>query len=137
MYSLLADVILLLHALLVAFVVIGFILIVVGMVRDWAWIKNFWFRLAHLVTIGIVTVQALFGRYCPLTLWESQLRRAAGENFYSTSFVQYWLQQIIYYELPLWFFAVLYTVFTLLVLLTWIVKPPKKPGMGATKTGRR
>ena len=137
MYSLLADIILIVHTLFILFVVLGFVLIVIGLVRDWRWVLNFWFRLAHILAIGVVTVQTVCGNYCPLTLWETQLRQAAGERFYSTSFVQYWIQRLIYYDVPLWIFSIVYGVFTLLVLFAWMVRPPKLSRIGAPKADRR
>jgi len=127
MYALLADLVLFIHALVVAFVVIGFAMILVGMVRRWRWIDNFWLRLVHLVAMVVVTVQAVLGRYCPLTIWENRLRVAAGEPVYPGSFIQSWIHWLIYFDIPLWVFAIIYTVFTLLVVLTWIARPPAKP----------
>lgn len=127
MYAFLADLILYLHALIVAFVVIGFLMILIGMVRHWQWVRNFWLRLAHLLCMVVVTVQALCGNYCPLTVWENQLRQAAGEAAYPGSFVQSWVARLIYYDIPLWVFAIVYSLFTLLVLLAWIARPPVTP----------
>ena len=49
-----ADIILLLHVLFVAFVVIGLLLIFIGKIRYWLWIRNPWFRLIHLAAIAVV-----------------------------------------------------------------------------------
>ncbi|UCF95439.1 MAG: DUF2784 domain-containing protein [Desulfobacterales bacterium] len=127
MYGVLADIILLIHALFIAFVVFGFILIIAGIVRRWFWIENFWFRLIHLVAIGTVAAMAWCGEICPLTVWESRLREAAGGDAYPGTYVQYWLQRLIYYNFPPWVFVLGYTVFAALVLLTWIAKPPRSP----------
>lgn len=127
MYTLFADLILYIHALFVAFVVIGFALIVMGIFCRWAWVGHFWFRLVHLATIVVVTVQTLFGNYCPLTIWENRLRLAAGEATYSGSFIQTWVERIIYYDISLKVFALIYAGFLFLVVLTWIVSPPILP----------
>lgn len=58
LYLLCADTILGLHTLFVAFVVAGFGLIVIGWVRGWGWVRNPWFRAAHLLAIAIVAAQA-------------------------------------------------------------------------------
>jgi len=127
MYKLIADLILYIHALFVVFVVIGFVLIIVGLFCRWAWVRRFWFRLVHLASIAVVTVQTLCGRYCPLTIWENRLRRAAGEATYEGSFIQAWVERIIYYDISLKVFAFIYAGFLSLVVLTWIVGPPVPP----------
>ncbi|MFZ5595280.1 MAG: DUF2784 family protein, partial [Pseudomonadota bacterium] len=50
--QLLADLILVVHALFIAFVVLGFALIVIGMFRHWDWVRNMWFRLRMSSTKG-------------------------------------------------------------------------------------
>jgi hypothetical protein len=133
MHSVWADIILFLHALFIAFVVLSFILIVVGIVRQWHWTGSFWFRAANLLAIGIVAVNAWLGRICPLTIWENELREAAGGNVYPGSFVGYYLQKVIYYDFPLWVFATGYTAFALLILIMWIIWPPRRPRLGSGK----
>lgn len=120
-YSLLADLILIIHFAFVAFVVVGFLLILIGLLVHWKWIHNRIFRAAHLVAIGIVVVQAWFGRLCPLTIWESQLRSSAGESAYTESFVAHWLHRILFYQAEAWVFTTIYTVFGALVLAVWIL----------------
>ena len=51
-YGLLADGVLVLHFLIVAFIVIGLVLILAGGMLSWRWIGNLWFRLLHLAAIG-------------------------------------------------------------------------------------
>lgn len=121
----LADVVLITHAAFVAFVVFGLLLIAAGGVRGWRWIRNVWFRIAHLVAIGVVAIQAWFGILCPLTTLEMRLREGAGEPTYEISFVAYWLGEILYYEAPGWVFALAYTLFGLLVVACWIRYPPR------------
>jgi len=130
MYALLANLILFVHFAIVVFVVGGFILIVIGILQRWHWVESFWLRALHLLAIVVVTVQTLLGNYCPLTIWEVQLRLAAGEPAYSTSFIQYWVERLIYYDIPLWIFAIIYSVFTALVVLTWVIRPPKRRNHG-------
>lgn len=118
-YRYLADAVLLVHALFVAFVVVGQGLILAGLALGWRWVRDFRFRVAHLVAIGIVVAQAWVGVLCPLTLIENQLRRMAGQRPYQNSFIQHWLHQLIFYEAEGWVFTVIYTLFGLVVALTW------------------
>lgn len=53
-YALLADIVLTLHVAIVAFVVGGLVLVVVGNLRGWRWVNALWFRLAHLGAILFV-----------------------------------------------------------------------------------
>ena len=97
-----ADIILVLHALFIAFVILSFILIVIGIVRRWQWTRNFWFRAANLLAIGLVAVNAWVGKICPLTIWENEMRETAGGDIYPGTFVGYYLQKIIYYDFRNW-----------------------------------
>lgn len=123
-YLLAADALLFLHVLFVAFVVFGLVLILVGRFLDWSWVRNAWFRIAHLAAIGIVVLQSWLGIICPLTIWEMALRQRAGDAVYSGTFIGHWLESILYYEAPAWVFAVCYTVFGALVVISWFwVRP--------------
>lgn len=126
LYQLLADAVLTLHFALVAFVVGGLVLILVGNMRGWRWVNGLWFRLLHLVAIGVVVAQAWLGATCPLTSLEMWLRARAGATTYNGSFIEYWLQRLMYYEAPAWVFTLVYSLFGLLVAATWWRFPPRK-----------
>lgn len=126
MKPLLADALLAVHALFIAFVVLGQVLILAGVARRWAWIRNPRFRLAHLLAIGFVAAEAWWGMDCPLTVWENRLRRAAGGAAYDESFLAHWLHRICFFDLPPLFFTVAYTVFAAVVALTWFLAPPRR-----------
>ena len=128
-YRLAADALLALHAGFVVFVVGGLCLILVGGMRGWSWVRNPWFRLAHLAAIAVVVLQAWLGLVCPLTQWEMALRSRAGDAVYAGSFVAHWMQALLYYEAPLWVFAVCYTLFGLLVVLAWHWVRPRRLGL--------
>ena len=125
-YRLAADGILMVHALFVAFVLFGLLLVLLGGIRRWKWVKNFWFRIAHLTAIAIVVLQSWLGMICPLTTWEMQLRSRAGETTYTDTFVSHWLQQLLFYEAPAWVFVVAYSLFGGLVVASWFFVPPEK-----------
>jgi hypothetical protein len=126
----LADAVLVIHALFVAFVVFGQLLILAGLWQRWAWVRNFRFRLAHLAAIGIVALQAWLGVLCPLTIVENALRRRAGEAAYAGSFIQHWLHRVIFYDAEGWVFTVVYTAFAGIVALTWHYGRPSPPTPG-------
>ncbi len=128
----LADLVLLLHVLVVLFIVGSLVLIVLGGMRGWRWVRNPWFRVSHLLAIGLVAGQAWLGMVCPLTTLEMALRMAAGERTYAGGFVAHWLARLLYYQAPLWVFALVYTSFAALVAGTWwLVRP------GVLRTGKK
>ena len=125
-YQLLADAVLVLHFSVVLFVVGGLVVVAAGNWHSWRWVNCWWFRLAHLAAIAIVVAQAWLGQLCPLTTLESWLRVQAGEPSYTKSFIEHWLQRIIFYEAPFWVFTVVYTVFAVFVAAAWWYFPPRR-----------
>lgn len=119
LYRALADGVLVLHIAFVGFVVGGLLLILTGGFRGWGWIRNPWFRAAHLAGIGVVVVQAWFGVICPLTTLEMFLREKAGDETYHGTFVAHWLHRLLFHQAPLWVFAVCYSLFGLAVIVGW------------------
>lgn len=130
-YSLAADTVLIMHAVFIAFIVAGLLLVFIGYALSWNWVRNLWFRCAHLLGISVVVIQSWFGLVCPLTTWEMALRARAGEAAYAGSFIAYWLQELIYYQAAPWVFATAYTLFGMLVVLSWLLVPPHKLRSGA------
>jgi hypothetical protein len=121
-YALLADLIVAIHVAYVSYIVIGQMAIMVGAWRGWQWIHNRWFRATHLLAITTVALEAVFGIACPLTVWEDELRRAAGNDVSAGTFVGRFLHRVIFYELPPWVFTTIYVAFALVVLasLFWV-----------------
>ena len=117
----LADLILLVHFAFVLFVVGGLALIWIGGAAGWKWVRNLWFRIAHLVAIMFVAGESLAGEMCPLTVWEDALRGSRGD----ISFVARWVHRVLYYSFPEWVFTVAYVLFGLAVLVTFWRLPPR------------
>ncbi len=120
-FQLLADAILIIHLLFVGFVVLGLVFILIGMWKKWPWVHNRIFRITHLAAIGIVVAQAWLDRLCPLTLWENELRKKAGEAVYSETFIEHWLHKILFFEAEPWVFVTIYTVFGSIVMILWLI----------------
>ncbi|MBC8057021.1 MAG: DUF2784 domain-containing protein [Rhizobiales bacterium] len=123
-WQLLADLVLALHVAVVLFVVGGLALILVGNLRGWRGVNRPWFRLLHLLSIGVVVAQAWFGAVCPLTTLESSLRVRARAAPYEAGFVEHWLQRLLYIEAPAWAFTLAYTLFGMAVAAVWWYFPP-------------
>ncbi|MDO5624493.1 MAG: DUF2784 domain-containing protein [Pseudomonadota bacterium] len=124
----LADALLALHAAVVVFVVVVPLLVVLGWRRGWWVARSLAVRWAHVLAIGVVVAQAWLGRLCPLTVWEMALRAQAGQATYGESFIAHWLGRLMYWPVPLWVFALVYTAFALGVLATWWRWPPGAKG---------
>ncbi|MCS6976652.1 MAG: DUF2784 domain-containing protein [Gemmatales bacterium] len=126
-WLLLADCVALFHAGYVLFVVVGIVLICVGGLAGWKCVSNFWFRFLHLLAICVVGMEAMLGLSCPLTLLENVLRIQGGQIGYSSSFLGYWVAQLLYPELlPDWLFDVGHVTTALLVSALWFVVPPRR-----------
>lgn len=125
MNPLLADVVLIVHFAFALFVVGGLALTWVGAAAGWRWVRSFWFRITHLGAIAIVAGEALAGIWCPLTLWEAQLRGVHADK----SFVAHWIHRVMFYDLPEGVFTAAYVLFALLVLASWwLVRPIRQSG---------
>jgi len=133
----LADLIVVIHAGFVAFVVFGLLAIVLGLLLRWGWVRNFWFRAAHLLAILVVVGEALAGVMCPLTTWENQLRQQAGEQSYPGDFIGYWAHQLIFFDAEPWVFTAGYVLFGLTVLVVFLVGPPRWPWRKSPETASK
>jgi multisubunit Na+/H+ antiporter MnhB subunit len=125
-YLIAADVVAIVHAAYVTFVIGGLALILIGIARGWEWVRGPWFRVAHLAAIVIVCAQWFAGMTCPLTELENRLREMAGGTGYPHNFVGYWVDWLIFYDLPRWVFSVAYTTFALIVAGALIIAPPRR-----------
>jgi len=126
-YRVAADTVLILHALFIAFVIFGLILIWIGYFAGWSWTRGLKFRIAHLLAITYIVVQSFAQIACPLTELENNLRIRGGQEPYAdTGCIAYWLHRAIFFQAPSWVFTVVYTAFGLLVVATLIFAPPRR-----------
>jgi hypothetical protein len=90
---LLANAVLMFHALFIAFAVFG------GLIAIWQRGKayRFWLYL-HLACAAWAATVVIMGWTCPLTPLEQTLRQAAGEQGYKSSFIEHYLLAAIYPE---------------------------------------
>jgi len=110
-----ADLILIVHLAFVLFIVGGLAAIWIGAACGWSWVRNFWFRIAHLAAIVFVAAESLVGIWCPLTIWEDALRGTHAEK----SFVARWVHSVLFYDFPEWVFTSAYVAFALVAAATW------------------
>ena len=108
-YRLLADAVVVIHALFIVFTVLGGLLVL-----RWHWVA-----LLHLPAAAWgVIVQVVVGGRCPLTPLEGYFRVRGGEAGYHDSFIDHYITNLIYVDNPPdWLHPVL-GVFVLTINLT-------------------
>jgi len=124
--GLLADLVLGLHLAFLVFVVGGQLLVLLGWALAWDWTRNLWLRLAHLAAILFVTAQTWAGLRCPLSILEDRWRLAAGQPGYAQGFIADWASRLVYYSAAEWVFRLLYSLFALLVVLSFAAYRPRR-----------
>jgi len=125
---LLADIIAIIHLGYVSYVILGFILIVAGIILRWKWIRNLPFRITHLLAIVGVACEALLGVNCPLTVLEYKLRYALNLSEEKVSFIGAIVDSLLFYNAPGWLFTIVYAAFAITVIITFIIAPPTRRG---------
>lgn len=125
-YRILADLVVLFHAAFIAFVVLGQIAVLYGLARRRNWARAYWFRCLHLMSIAFVVLLSWLRATCPLTDLENHLRERAGQAGYPGDFIGYWVREFLFYECSTSIFVVIYSVFGIVVLVTFVLAPPKR-----------
>jgi len=85
-YRLLADAVLVVHAVFVVFVMAGGLLVL-------RWPRFAWI---HLPAVAWGAGIELLGRICPLTPLENHWRRLAGQQGYGTDFIEHYVVSALY-----------------------------------------
>jgi hypothetical protein len=85
-YGFLADLVVIIHAMFVLFVVLGGLFVP----------RRRWLAWFHLPAAVWGVVIELGGWICPLTYLENYFRRLAGESGYSVSFIEHYLEPLLY-----------------------------------------
>lgn len=108
-----------LHLAVIAFNVAGLVVIPLGARLGWRFVRIRWLRLLHLASLAIVALQAVAGRACFLTIWQSDLTGGQAEPL-----IMRWVNSMIFWPLPIWMFTALYlAVFGYTLALWWMVRP--------------
>lgn len=122
-----AEAIFWIHVGVIAFNVFGLIAIPLGAWRAWTFVRGFWWRALHLGALGVVALQAVLGRACFLTLWESDLTARAGRAASRAPLIETWISRIVFWPFPFWVFTGLYVGVGAYALLLWRLVPPRLP----------
>ena len=120
--GMIADAILVVHFGIVLFIVGGLLAVWIGAARRWQWVRNRWFRYAHLAAIAYVAGEALLGIACPLSVWEAVARGGTPDE----SFIGRWVRVVLFYRAPEWVFTTAYVAWALATLATLRLVPPRR-----------
>jgi hypothetical protein len=118
--SIIAEALFAVHLVIIAFNVAGLIIIPVGAWLGWSFVRIAWLRLLHLAMLVIVTGQALSGRACILTIWQNDL---TGLGQPIQPMIMRWIERLVYWNLPMWAFAAMYSGVFLYVLALTVLVP--------------
>lgn len=125
-YKILADIIVVAHFAWILFMLTGFLLTLLGFWRreifDW-----FFFRVLHLFGIFYVSLLAIMGKYCPLTIWENILRQKYDPSLtYAGSFMIHYVEKLVYPDINPWFIRIPTTFIAVFIIVVFIIRPPRK-----------
>jgi hypothetical protein len=115
-----AAVIFAVHLLIIGFNVAGLVVIPLGAWRGWRIVRIAWLRLLHLGLLAMVAAQACAGRACILTIWQNQL---TGGALAPPPMIMRVIDRVIYWNLPIWVFAILYSAVFLYVVALSVLVP--------------
>jgi hypothetical protein len=77
-----------------------------------------------------VVAESWLGIVCPLTSLEQWLRERSGQFSYEGDFIAHWLGRLMFYQAPPWVFIAAYSVFAMLVIVSWLIVPPHSRRVG-------
>jgi hypothetical protein len=117
----LADTVLVIHFGVAAFIALGLLLIPIGRLRAWHWVRHRRLRILHAGLMVFVALEALVGMTCPLTRLEAYLRGTqAHESFWAEQ-----ISRLLFWHLPLSFFLILYLACAAWVIWLWFFCRPR------------
>ena len=120
MNILFSEIVLLFHFCIFLFMVLSFFLIPLGYHKKWEWVKNRYYRLIHLILMGIIFIETILGFMCPLTILEDFLRNDIEINNKITQIIH----QVMYWDLPTNQFIILYLLSLLYLIFLWFFFKP-------------
>lgn len=126
-----ANLITVVHFLMVAWAVLALPITMIGLARHARFARGFWFRTIHLVFILFVVGETVLGVECPLTTWERDLRAIDGRDLHEVD-DQPWLAQaahnaFLFRGKTIADMLPYYLMFGSVLVLVFIFAPPRKP----------
>ena len=125
-YKIVADTIVIVHFAWILFMLVGFILTVRGFARK-EFFDKWLFRTFHLLGIAYVSVLAIMGKYCPLTLWENILRAKYDPSLtYPGSFIIHYTQRLVYPDINPLVIRIPTTFIAVFCVIVFLIRPPQR-----------
>lgn len=129
-YKILSDFLVFLHFIWILFMLYGFVLTfyyTIFPVNARHFFDRWLFRTLHVAGIFYVASLTVLGKYCPLTIWEYNLRqRFEPATDYTGSFIVRYIEKLVYPDvnpLIIQIPTILIAVFTVVV---FVFRPPAK-----------
>jgi hypothetical protein len=119
----LAQAVLAMHLVVIAFNLFGLVAIPLGAWLGWRWVRVRWWRWLHLFSMAVVAAQAAAGQACFLTIVQSRL---SGAGQAPEPLIMGLVNRLIFWPLPLWAFAVLYVLLLAYVVALMKLAPPRR-----------
>lgn len=125
-YRVFADGLVVIHFAWILFMLYGFALTVRALWKP-KFFDRWLFRSVHLVGILFVAALEVFGKYCPLTIWENALRRHYDpEHAYPGSFIIQYIVGLIYPNVDAIVLLIPTASIALFTLVVFVLRPPKR-----------
>lgn len=126
LYKILADLIVVTHFVWILFMLVGFILTLRGLFYK-KFFERWLFRTLHLFGIAYVSILAIMGKYCPLTIWENALRAKYDTRLtYAGSFMIHYLEELVYPDINPLIIRILTTFIAVFTVVVFIIRPPER-----------
>ena len=114
----LAEAVLAIHLLVIAFNLFGLIAIPLGGAFGWRFVRVRWWRWLHVASMAIVALQAIVGQVCFLTILQASLVGQTAKTPLIVSIVD----RLVYWPIPFWVFEAAYVaLFAFVIALLWLV----------------
>ena len=125
-YRLLADLIVVVHFAWILFMLVGFILTLRGFFHK-EFFERWLSRTLHLFGIAYVSILAMMGKYCPLTIWENTLRAKYDPSLtYAGSFMIHYIEKLVYPDINPLIIRIPTTFIAVFTVVIFIIRPPAK-----------
>ena len=89
--------ILAIHVAIILFNIFGLVAIPIGGWRHWRFVRSPVWRFVHILSLGVVALQAAVGRACFLTIWQDALTNGSQG---SQPLIARTVDALIYWPIP-------------------------------------
>jgi hypothetical protein len=113
------------HVAVIAFNVFGLMAIPPGSMLDWRFVRVFWWRALHLALLALLVPRR---RSAPLLSDAVAGHARAGRRRapVAVALIARLVERVVFWPLPIWFFAALYVAVWIYALALWPLVPPTR-----------